>query len=205
MNVKPQEPWKEVHTYKGGIRGTLDRLMSKFDKMVSGAMTYVVIAALAILVIILYLTGSSLSMKLITAAIGITGGLFGAYFINKSLDQEKNVQFFQGEQIILESKTPKTYAAISALGDQEVPLEAIKANIYLTNLGVLAERQGSGEATLFVPLDLMTDIAPYHQGLRIRAQDPRNQSIEVILYIEDRERWIREITDQIQKMSRIVR
>ena len=197
--------WKSVHIYKGGIRGRIEPYLPRIDKLVGGALTYAAIGALAVLVGFLYLLGSSVSVQLIAIVFGVFGGLIAVHFLNRSLDQEKNVQFFEGENIILESKTPGTYAVVVRLGERDVPLEPIQCNTYLTSLGILAERQGTGEAALFIPLDMITDISPSREGIRVRAADPRYQNIEAAFYLQNRDVWLREIGNQIDKMSKIYR
>ncbi|MFH0862954.1 MAG: hypothetical protein V1875_08000 [Candidatus Altiarchaeota archaeon] len=197
--------WKSVHTYKGGLRGRIEPHLPELDRLVSGALGYAALGSLVVLVALLYFAGSSLSVQLITMAVGVFGGLIGVYFLNRSFDQEKNLQFFEGEKIILESKTPGTYAVVAKLSDRDIPFEPIRSNIYLTNLGILAERQGTGEAALFIPLDMITDVSPSREGIRVGAVDPRNQNMEVVLYLENRDAWLREISGQIDRLARINR
>jgi hypothetical protein len=84
---------------------------------------------------------------------------------------------------------------VSSIGDEDFPFEPHRANIYLTNIGLLAESPGVGEAIVYVPLDKITEFAPYQNGIRIRYVDINIQFAEVVVYVEDRNAWIQTLAN----------
>jgi len=76
------------------------------------------------------------------------------------------------------------------VGEQDFPFEPVRANIYLTNIGILCERPSSGESEVYVPLDKITGFEPHQNGVKVRYVDVNVQYAEVILYVDDPGRWI---------------
>jgi len=172
-------------------------LLTDIDRLMGSNVAYLVVFFLAVVVVYAYATNAFVRLDVALELVGIIAGIGAVFVIYKNIDQEKNIQFFQGEKVILESKTPKTYAMLAALGDVDLPPEPIRANIYLTNMGVLAERPGTGEAAIFIPLDRITDFGPEQAGIRIRYVDVRYPFAEALIFVDDRNRWMQELFDVI--------
>ena len=151
---------------------------------------YIVILVLGAIGVYVYFMGRSLTLDVVTVLIGIAGGVIAAYFIHQSLEQERTLEFLGGEEVMLESKGHKSYVNILSIGDQDFPSEPISANIYLTNIGILCEPPGAGESDVYIPLDKITEFAPHQNGIRIRYIDVNIQFVEVLLYVDDRNKWI---------------
>jgi hypothetical protein len=199
-----QDSWGKV-PHKWRITAAIEKRLPAMDKIVGWTLTNALIAALAIFVIVLFFMGSNITVQFLVMGLSVIGGIAGAHFIYRSLEQEKRIQFFEGEQVLLESKSPSTYVVVVSLGDQDVPLEPFSANVYLTNLGILAERRNMGEMGLFIPLDMITNYAPHKNGIRIRTQDPRHGYMEALVFVDERDRWMSGIQEQINKIARIYR
>jgi hypothetical protein len=168
-----------------------------FDKL----LPYVIILVLGSLAVFVYLTGRSLTLDVITVVIGVAGGVIAAYFLNFRLSQEKKLEFHEGEEVILQSTDTKSHVVILSIGDEDFPFEPIKANIYLTNIGILAEPPDSGEVVVYVPLDKITEFAPHQNGIRIRYVDVNIQFAEVLLYVDDRDTWIQTLANQLNAVA----
>jgi|GEM_PF-6786314 len=134
--------------------------------------------------------GPRFGIDLLLFAVAIISAFIGAYFIYIHIDQERNIQFFEGEDVVLTSTSDNNYADPLSFGDQDIPLEPIKANIYLTNVGILAERKGSGEAAVFIPHDMIREYSPYQNGIRIRYVDENMIFNEVLIIVDHREIWL---------------
>jgi hypothetical protein len=165
------------------------------DKWVSFLLPYVVMAVVVVMGLYIYFQGASAGFDVIMEAAGIAGGALAVYLMYTKMGQEKNLQFFDGEEIILKSSGDKTYLVITSVGDTDIPLEPIKATIYMTTLGIIAERPDAGEASVFIPIDGIKEYAAYQRGIRIRYVDPRYSFAEAMLYVEDRNAWMQKLND----------
>jgi hypothetical protein len=158
---------------------------------------YVILVVLGGVAVYVYLEGGSLTLDAITVLTGVAGGAVAAYFIYKSLEQEKALEFHGEEEVILESKSSKSYVVVVSIGEQDFPFEPLRVNIYLTNIGILCEPPGSGESEVFIPLDKITEFAPHQNGIRVRYVDINIQYAEVLLYVDDKNRWIQTLASTL--------
>jgi hypothetical protein len=189
----------------GGFQGFLGRFAPhavKLDGAVSKLLPYAVIAAVSFLVFIIWAQGVSALMSVFVEGAGVAGGVVAGYFIYLSLSQEKNIQFFEGERLILRDATGRAYVVLSAVGDKDVPFQPIRSTMYLTNLGIVAEAFGSGEVAAFVPLDMITEFSHYQGGIRVRYRDPKHAFLEVFLYVEDKTAWLQALNDALNQRVR---
>ena len=122
--------------------------------------------------------------------IAIISALAGAFFMFRTIDQERNVQFYEGEQILLSSTSSTTYACQLSIGDQDLSLEPMNANIYLTNLGILVERKGTGEAAVFIPIDMIREYISFQNGVKVRFTEPNMMFNEILLIVDNTNIWM---------------
>jgi hypothetical protein len=187
----------------------LSRLYRAFDKAASPfvrldgsfskVIPYLVILGGAVFFAIVWVSGASLGITVFMQGVGVMIGLVTVFFMYRSLSQERQLQLFDGEQQVLQSEGAKTYAVVTALGDRDVAFSPVRSTIHLTNLGIVVESGASGETALFVPIDKITEFAAYQGGIRIRFLDVKHAMIEVMVYVEDRDLWMKTITDMLGK------
>ncbi|MBU0762398.1 MAG: hypothetical protein KKD39_05180 [Candidatus Altiarchaeota archaeon] len=134
-----------------------------------------------------------LSLHTIMLVLSFVLAFVVSYFMLKSFGQERHVQFYAGEEIILKSISDKTYAALVSMGDQDVNIVPVHSNIYLTNMGLVVEPKGSGEIALFVPRDMIRDFRPHQNGISVRYIDIKGVYTEVLLIVDDRQAFLEEI------------
>jgi len=156
---------------------------------------YFLILAVAIFILIISLLGSSYSVDFIMVAVGVAAGLISSYYLYRSMSQEKNIQLYEGETLILKSETPNTYFIMISIGDRDVPAEPIRSVIHLTSLGILAEPPGSGEVALFIPLDRIKDFRVQGSGLQVRYLDINNTFTEVSFFVDKLDVWVQTLAN----------
>jgi hypothetical protein len=178
-------------TRLGKVLNSLTRL----DRLTNFLLPYVAMTVVGVMAVYIYFRGSSVGFDVIMEAAGIALGILAVYFMYIKMGQEKSLQFFDGEDVLLKSSGEKTYLVIPSVGDADIPLEPIKANLYLTNLGIIAEKHDAGEATVFISLDGVKEYAAYQRGIRIRYVDPRYSFAEAMLYVDDRDAWIQKLNE----------
>jgi hypothetical protein len=174
-------------------------LTNRLDVLMGTLLPYLVMLIVGIFILYVYYMGSSLTLNLVMEFIGIIAGAVSVYYIYQSLGQEKNIQFFEGERLLLKSTTPNTYVVVTSLGDKDVPLNPIKSNIYLTNIGIIAEPPGTGEYAVYIPLDMITDYSMKQNGIRIRYHDTYHRFIEAMIFVDDKDAWIRSLSSMLSQ------
>jgi hypothetical protein len=173
-------------------------LLTNLDFLMSHLLPYIVILAIGGVAAYAYFYGGPKFGSMLEM-VGIALGIASVLFIYRQIDQEKSLQFFEGESVILKSESGKSFAMLTAIGDQDLPLEPIRANIYMTNLGILAEKPGTGEATLFIPVDRITDFSPHQQGIRIRFADVGHPYAEAMIFVDDRNAWMQKMWETLNR------
>ncbi len=163
---------------------------------------YMVLGILAGFVGLIYFMGSSLALEAIVVSGGVAGGSVMGYYIYKSLGQEKSLEFAEGEEVIMSSTSPGSYAVLLSVSDQDFPFDPVKANIYFTNLGIIAEPKGSGEVGIYVPLEQVTEFSAQDNGVRIRYLDVNLHTAEVLFYVENRDLWLQTLADTLNAKPR---
>ncbi len=149
-----------------------------------------ILVVLAFVIFYSTLSASGFNIDILLVGIAVLAGLASTYFIYHSLQQEKKMQFFPEEQLIIASTSERTFATLLRVGDRTFPLDPIHANIYLTNIGISCEPKGSGEVAIFIPLDLISDFGLYQAGIMIRYADPQSPVNETYLLVDDKEHWM---------------
>ncbi|MFH1055258.1 MAG: hypothetical protein V1744_04090 [Candidatus Altiarchaeota archaeon] len=163
------------------------------DRLLGKMLPYLVLLVMALIALYLYSIGSSATLDMFMVAAGVGLGLASSYVIYHSISNERQVDFFEGEKVILRSTDPKSYVVLTSANDQEAPLKPVKSTIYLTNLGLLFEPPDSGRVIVFIALDTITEVAPYKNAIRIRYMDPVLSSAEVLIYVDNRDAWVQTI------------
>jgi hypothetical protein len=176
-------------------RGKVLDSLNRLDKLTGFLLPYVAMTVVAVMALYVYFQGPSVGFGVFMEAAGIAGGILVVYFMYVKIGQEKTLQFFDGEEMLLKSTGNKTYLVITSVGDRDIPLEPIRANLYLTTLGITAERPDAGEAAVFIPLDGMKEYAAYQRGIRIRYVDPRYSWAEAMIYVDDRDAWMLKLNE----------
>jgi len=174
-------------------------LTMDLDRVTAKVMPYLAIFALLVLVVSLFLLGGSEISKLLIPLFGVSAGVVASYYIYLHLEQEKKVDFMEGEDVLLESTSSRSYVVYKSVGEQDLPFEPVRVNTYLTNLGILCEPPGSGESVIYVPLDKITEFRPHNNGLLVRYVDVNFQYAEVLLYVGDVDKWMRELNSQLNQ------
>jgi hypothetical protein len=164
--------------------------MMKLGALRDRLMGLTVLAVMVGLVGFIYLFGGVLGLDVIAVVVGIAGGLISVVALYGYFNQEKTLYFPEDEKVLLKSSGGGTHVVFVNIGEQYFPLNPIRADLYLTNIGVLAEPPGSGESILYIPHHRITDLVPYMEnGLKVRYFDVNDQFSEVVLYLENRDRW----------------
>jgi hypothetical protein len=176
--------------------------MPRIDKAAGRLLPWGIIAGGALLAAVAYFAGPSLTLDVGTIILGVFAGLVAAYFIYRSLEQERTLTFFDGEEVRLTSSDTKTFMVIIAQGDKDLPLQPLRATLHLTNLGIIAEYPGAAEAAAFIPLDRIVDFDPHQGAIRVRFMDVKHQYAEALLYVDDRDLWMRTLADELAKRLR---
>ncbi|MDD5111141.1 MAG: hypothetical protein PHG85_01190 [Candidatus Altiarchaeota archaeon] len=132
---------------------------------------------------------------------GTSIGIVASYLMYKSYFQrEKEMGFAPEEQVILRRKYPEKSLiipqVIGKIGVQEdTPMEV---NLYLTNIGIVAEQPGAGEPVLYIPFNDIHEMKTIRRMLlkyiQMRYTDINNRMAEILLYVgNDTETWARHI------------
>lgn len=165
-------------------------------------MGFMVVVCLAVVAFFIYTSasqvGGSYSQGVMSLDLMLMLSVFAVsipvtYVMVKSLEFERNIQFYDGEEVILESKSSGTFVAILSMGDQDVPLEPIHCNTYLTTMGISAEPKGSGEIALFIPRDTIRDFGAHRKGIAVRFMDINGMFKEALLMVDNRNAWLSEL------------
>ncbi|MFH1402810.1 MAG: hypothetical protein ABIH11_00900 [Candidatus Altiarchaeota archaeon] len=151
----------------------------------------IMLALLACLVFFIYVFGSALDMGVIALIVGAFAGVLSIFGLYNYFNQEKKLYFPEQEKVLLTSSGNSSYVVFVSIGEQDFPLNPIRSDIYLTNIGVLAEPPSSGESILYIPHYRITELVPYRDnGITLRYFDVNDQFAEVILYLQDRNQWV---------------
>lgn len=184
-----------------GIKQRLDRLKEN-TAFTAAYMVFFALGALALSVyynigLIEDAAGPSamVLIDVLMLAFAVISALAGAYLFFKYIDQERHIQFLEGEKPILASTGDRTYIAQLSIGDQDTAFEPIPSRLYLTNLGILAQHKASGEAALFIAHDMIVDYSHFQNGIRIRFTEPNMMFNEILLIVDDLNAWMQMIGD----------
>jgi len=150
------------------------------------------VIVLSILFLLSYFSYATF-FDIILLIIGLGLGAFASYILFHSFTQERTIKFFPGEQLILKSSGPGSYVVMKHVDEKAYPPEPLKSDLYLTNMGIIAEAPDTGRSILFIPHDKVLDYAPYETGILIHYLGLNNQFSEARIYIEDRSAWINAI------------
>ncbi|MBD3388603.1 MAG: hypothetical protein GF416_06000 [Candidatus Altiarchaeales archaeon] len=172
-----------------------------FDSIIGRALPYVAIAVLLLALSYAYLSGPSLKFEALALGFGVVAGIVSAYYIYLSISQEKTLELHEEEEIILRSASPSSHFVIVSIGEKDFPFSPTKAIIYLTNLGLMAETSNSGEASLFIPLDRISEFAIHQNGLRVRYMDVNLQFAEVMLYVDNPVAWLEKLAEVLNERA----
>jgi hypothetical protein len=133
--------------------------------------------------------------------VGVSVGVCVSYFIyNSFFEREREMTFEPDEQVILQRKYPDKSVIIPQIighGDAAA-MSPNEVNLYLTNMGIVAETPGSGEPVLYIPFGDIQEMQTINRLLlkyiRIRYIDHNNLLAEVLLYVgKDTDRWAESI------------
>ena len=156
--------------------------MMNFQGIIDKVANFIVFGAILGFLAIIYLFGSVMGLSTIAVLLG-TVGLYYNY------NQERSLFLPEGEEIIFKS-TGNSHLLFVSIGEQDFPMRPVRVDLYLTNIGVLAEPPNSGETILYVPHYRISEFIPYKDnGLRIRYFDINDQFAEVQIFLKDRDAW----------------
>ena len=141
-------------------------------------------------VLLLYYFSSLTFFSVMVLIVGVVLGVFASYILFHSFTQEKTIKFFPGESLILKSSGPGSYVTIKHIGDKTFEDDPLKADLYLTTMGIIAERPDSGTAILYIPHDRVLEYTSYESGIMIRYMDVNYQFSESIIFVDNRNGWI---------------
>lgn len=140
------------------------------------------------------LSNFSINLEFFLILTSVLLAVAASYFMLKYLDQERNLQLFDGETVLLTSNSPATYAVIMSVGDQDTHLSPIRSNIFLTNFGIVVEPKNMpGEIALFVPYDMIRQSRRHQNGLVVRYMDVKGMFIEALFIVDGRQMWLDKI------------
>lgn len=151
---------------------------------------YMLVIIVFSIILMISLFSSITFVDIILVILGLGMGLFAAYILFHQFNQERSIHFFPGENMILKSTGPKSYVVIKNLGEHVFQEEHIKADIYLTNLGIIAEIPDTAKPLLFIPHDTVIEYQPHESGIIMHYLDHNNQLCESMIYVEDRNAWL---------------
>jgi hypothetical protein len=126
--------------------------------------------------------------------LGTVVGLASAYHLLHSFGQDRRMQFYEGEQVILTSSSTSTHAIITHVGDAEINLSPLRGTIYLTTLGIVVEPPDTGFVGMFIPLDQIQNFTRQNNGLLIRYYDLNRGITDSVLYVDNIQDWMLALT-----------
>ncbi len=142
---------------------------------------------------ILSTSGFTITLDTVLVVLSFTIAIVVSYFMLKSFGQERHIQFFDGEEVILSSTSSGTYAQLMSVGDSDVHEAPLHSNIYLTNFGIVVEPKNTGDIMMFVPYDMIRHFRPHLNGILVRSIDIKGQFNETLFIVDDRQSWLEAI------------
>jgi len=133
--------------------------------------------------------------------LGTAAGVFAAYIMYQSFfEREQQMSFAPFEDVILQRKQPDRSLIIPQIigsGD-DTRYSPSEVNLYLTNIGIVAEQPGLGEPILYIPYIDIQEMQTINKMLlkyiRIRYTDHTGILSEVLLYVgKDTDVWAQNI------------
>jgi len=122
--------------------------------------------------------------------IGTCIGIVGSYVMYQSFVQrDRSMTFAPDEEVILQRRYPhKSVIIPQIIGHGDSPHNSpTNVNLYLTNIGVVAEPPGSGEPILYIAFSDMQEMQTVNRMLlkyiRVRYIDIYGMAVEVLLYV----------------------
>ena len=170
----------------------------------------VVMTLLAVILPLVYIYSKEGRLDGIKATL-IIGGVIGGIILSvaiyyHSFQKEEHMSLYPGEEVILQRKYPNKSLVIPQDIDaiNKMKESPIEVNLYLTNLGVMAEPPGTGEPILHIAINSIQEMQTINRVLikyiRVRYIDIDNRVSEVLLYLgEDTDRWAERIGKMMLK------
>jgi hypothetical protein len=166
------------------------------DKRSKRYFGYGIIVAFLIAVIFLayiYWKAGGLSIGIsVPIIIGTCAGIVASYVMYQSfLQRDRHITFAPDEEVILKRKFPNKSVIIhQIIGHGDSPHSSpAEVNLYLTNMGIVAEPPGSGEPVLYIPFRYIQELQTINRMLlkyvRVRYIDIYGMADEVLLYVGD--------------------
>jgi hypothetical protein len=116
----------------------------------------------------------------ILLAVGIIGGLFISYIMYHSFNIQHEVFLTEGEEIVLDSSGSKSYVMLRRVGE-DTPQTVVSVDLYLTNLGILAEDRVRHELVIYIPLDRIVKADIEGKGFKIDFFDEYSGQLSQVL------------------------
>jgi len=160
------------------------------DALFQRLIPWVIMCAVAALVAFYLYAGPTMYLDWIFLLMGVLAAIVSVYLLTQRMGQERKMQFYDGEQVLLTSHDSRSFALVTSIGENNVNQTPINATIYLTNMGIIAEPPGTGEIALFIPLDTIHDFTGSQNGIRVRFTDVKHGYTEVLLYVDNRDQWL---------------
>lgn len=187
--------------YTSKIKHFFDKHTTFFTSIIMIVFTIVVLGVSYINVFDVQESSTS-GIEFMLSILAISSAAFGFFFLFKTFDQEKKIQFYDNENVLLTSTGDNNYVVLKSVGDRDVPLAPVSANIYLTNIGILCEKKGHGEAILYIPLDSVVNFSMHSNGLLFRYYVTNSQINEAVIFVDDKDEWINVLSSMVTHAPR---
>jgi len=169
--------------------------------LIEGIIYILVVVAICFVLLISYFSSLTF-INVLLLIIGTVLGVVASYSLMHSFEHEKTIKFFPGEELILKSSGNGSYVLFKHIGDKVFEYDPMKADIYLTNMGIIAEIPESGQMMLYIPHDRVIEYVTYEAGILVRYLDTANQFAESVIYVEDRSAWINSMQTMYATLSK---
>ncbi|MBD3262098.1 MAG: hypothetical protein GF334_10615 [Candidatus Altiarchaeales archaeon] len=114
--------------------------------------------------------------------LGVAGGLIASYILYHYFTSEKKIPLAEGEEILIDATHGRDHLLLSFTGEESTPQQVISADLYLTNLGVLASDPLTEQTMLYIPLDRIHQADIVEGGLKLSFMAETGDWGEAVLY-----------------------
>jgi hypothetical protein len=154
---------------------------------------------LSVYSVVKYRSVDAFTLTMILA--GISVGIFISYLSYISFfEREHEMAFLPNETVLLKRTVPEKSVIIPQMlngkSTSDAPPEEV--NLYLTSIGIAAEKPGAGEPILYIPYRDVQEMQTLNRMLlkyiRIRYVDATGMASEILLYVgKDIDAWAENI------------
>ena len=133
-------------------------------------------------------------------AIGVGGGLVISYLLFHSFNQQNHVILAEGEEVLIDSSGCGAHIMVRRIGEEN-PQSVLEADLYLTNIGIIAQDPRMHELILYIPLDTIAKADLEGKGIKINYFDEyHNEVAQIVLMVgKSHDEWVRNIVAYLRE------